>query len=89
MTIEGLPEAEHFEMDRRVALANEFYDATGAEVAPFVSDDATWYDFDYVSDSEVVSMIESHYGVRIDSDALTKPFWSLLSFLDSNRTQTP
>lgn len=43
-----LPRAEHREMDRREVLAKEFFDVTQAELTPFVSDEATWYDFDYL-----------------------------------------
>lgn len=38
----GLPHAEHGKMDARRDLAQEFFAATGAEIHPFVSDEATW-----------------------------------------------
>jgi predicted phosphoribosyltransferase len=83
---DDLPFASQVEMDRRAALADEFYRVTEAEPAPFVSDEATWYAFDYLTDDEVIAIIESHYGVKIDAATLTMPFWSLLDLLDANRT---
>lgn len=84
---DDLPLAPHPQMDRRAALASEFFEVTGAELVPFVSDESTWYDFDYLTDSEVMVIIESHYGVKVDSVALSMPFWSLLDHLDANRSQ--
>jgi hypothetical protein len=82
-----LPTAPRAEMDRRAALAKEFFEATGAELAPFVTDEATWYDFDYLADGEVIVIIQSHYGVKVDRASLSMPFWSLLDHLNANRRQ--
>ncbi|HVB00592.1 MAG TPA: hypothetical protein VNE42_04955 [Acidimicrobiales bacterium] len=83
----SLPLAEHAEMDRRADLAKEFYLATNAELAPFVSDEATWYAFDYLDDAEIAELIRRHYGVTVTSDNLKMRFWQLLDFLEESRTE--
>lgn len=80
-----MPRAEHAKMDRRVLLANEFFEVTRAEITPFVSDEATWYDFDYLDGVELAEIVDSHYGVVLDETTLAAPFWALLDFLDANR----
>lgn len=79
------PRAEHTKMDERALLATEFFEATRAEVIPFVSDEATWYDFDYLDIVELAEIVETHYGVVLDETTLATPFWSFLDFLDVNR----
>ncbi len=79
--------AQHWKMDRRATLANEFFEVTCAELVPFVSDEATWYDFDYLDANELTEIVESHYGVTLDEAKLTLPFWAFLDFLDASRTQ--
>ena len=82
-----VPWAEHSKMDRRVLLAREFFEVTGAEVIPFVSDEATWYDFDYLEAVELAAIVESHYGVALEETTLALPFWELLDFFAVNRTR--
>lgn len=84
---ENLPRGGHCEMDRRETLAMEFFDVTKAELTPFVSDDATWYDFDYLELKELVEVIRNHYGVTLDEGRLTLPFWEFLDYLADERTQ--
>jgi hypothetical protein len=81
------PLAEHWRMDRREVIANEFFEVTHAEIIPFVSDEATWYDFDYLEAVELAAIVKSHYGVAIEEATLALPFWKLLDFLAANRTQ--
>ena len=75
------PRAEHLRMDSRVLVANEFFEVTHAEIVPFVSDEATWYDFDYIDDVELAAILESHYGVALEHAKLRLPFWEFLDFL--------
>ena len=82
----GIPIAAHDAMDARVHLATEFYGATHAEMIPFVSDEANWYDFDYLDSEELASVLESHYGLRVDEATLGLPFWKFLDFLAENRS---
>ena len=82
-----LPLAEHSKMDARGALAQEFFRATSAELAPFVSDEATWYAFDYLDDDEVGAAIQAHYGIAVDHAKLAMPFWAFLDYLDANRVR--
>jgi len=82
-----LPSAEHSKMDRRVLLARESFEVTGAEVIPFVSDEATWHDFDYLDAVELSAIVESHFGVALEDSALALPFWQLLDLLAANRTR--
>jgi hypothetical protein len=77
---------DHPEMDLRASLANEFFEATGAEVVPFVSDEANWYDFDYLETTALVHLVKSHYGIKLTETELNWPFWRLLDYLDTNRT---
>ena len=79
------PRAVHWKMDRRATMANEFFAVTHAELIPFVSDEATWYDFDYLEADELTAIVESHYGATLDKAKLVLPFWELLDFLDANR----
>ena len=81
------PWAEHSRMDRRVPLAREFFEVTRAEIIPFVSDEATWYDFDYLEAVELAAIVESHFGVALEESTLALPFWQLLDFLAAKRTQ--
>ncbi len=83
----GVPLAPHDEMDARKALAREFWEITRPDVVPFVSDEATWYAFDYLDDDELLRIVDMHYGVGIGPDELRMPFWRLLDFLASNRTR--
>ncbi len=78
--------AEHTQMDHRALSAKQFFEVTGAEIIPFVSDEATWYDFDYLAVEELAEIVESHYGVVINESMLTTPFWSFLDFLEAHRT---
>jgi hypothetical protein len=82
---EQIPRAEHVRMDRRATAAREFFEITGAELAPFVSDEASWYDFDYLEVPELAAIIQSHYGVAIDDTTLSLPFWKLLDYLAARR----
>ena len=82
---DDLPLAPHTEMDSRASLADEFFRVTGAELIPFVSDEANWWDFDYLAYGELESIIQTHYGVKVDDSTLRMPFWSLLDFLNANR----
>jgi acyl carrier protein len=52
-----------------------------------VSDEATWYDFDYLEAVELAAIVESHYGVAIEEATLALPSWKLLDFLAAKRTQ--
>jgi hypothetical protein len=81
------PVAPHEEMDRRQEIANEFYVVTGAEVAPFVSDQAKWFDFDYLGTEELLGRVEAYFGVRLDEQQLRLPFWRLLDHLQEHRRQ--
>jgi len=81
----GLPLAAQERLDEREALAREFWGVTRPEVVPFVSDDATWYDFDWLEDGHLLSILEAHYGMSIERDKLRIPFWELLDFLSVNR----
>jgi hypothetical protein len=84
---QGTPWAEHSRMDRRVLLAREFFEVTRAEVIPFVSDEATWSDFDYLEDVELAAIVESHFGVALEANRLALPFGQRLGFLAANRTR--
>ncbi len=75
----------HAEMDARAFLATEFFDATHAELIPFVSDEATWFDFDYLEPAELETALQSHYGLDVNDSLLRLPFWKVLDFLDKNR----
>lgn len=75
------PRAEHFRMDRRAIAAKEFFEVTHAEIVPFVSDEATWYDFDYMEAAELVTIVQSYYGISIDVAKLSLPFWEVLDLL--------
>jgi hypothetical protein len=72
-------------MDAREALAREFWDVTQPEVVPFVSDEASWYDFDWLDDGELLARLEGHYGSAVGRDKLRMPFWQLLDFLNQGR----
>ncbi len=52
---------------------------------PFVSDEANWYDFDYLADDELLALLGSHYGAQVGPDELRLPFWKLLDYLNRNR----
>lgn len=82
---DDISKAAHDKMDSRAALAAEFFEVTHAEVAPWVSDEANWYDFDYLDSEELNEAVYAHYGLTLDDDRLRMPFWSLLDFLDTNR----
>ena len=75
-------------MDARAQAANEFFVVTQAEVIPFVSDEATWWDLDYLDTVELATAIEAHYGVVLDVTKLALPFWQLLDFVATCRTRT-
>lgn len=79
------PRAEHTKMDDRALLATEFFEVTRAEIMPFVSDGATWYDFDYLDIAELAKIVQSHYGIVLDETMLETPFWAFLDFLEVNR----
>lgn len=87
MSDSNLPQAERGRMDERQVLADEFFCVTRAELLPFVSDEATWYDFDYLDDAEVTAIIQSHYGIVADEAVLSMPFWKLLDLLAARRGQ--
>ena len=70
---ENLPRSEHGKMDSRANLAQEFFEATRAEVTPFVSDEATWYDFDYLEPGELAEVVQAHYGLALDTAKLALP----------------
>jgi len=72
-------------MDSRASLVAEFFEATNAEVTPFISDEATWFDFDYLDQAELVEAVQVHYGLTLDDANLILPFWSLLDYLNANR----
>ncbi|MGE3821411.1 MAG: hypothetical protein AB7I30_18535 [Isosphaeraceae bacterium] len=78
--------AEHGKMDRRASEASEFFTVTHPELIPFVSDEATWYDFEYLEAGELTEIVQSHYGVALTETLLALPFWKLLDFLNGNRT---
>lgn len=82
---ENLPRAGHRKMDSRATLAREFFEVTRAEVTPFVSDEATWYDFDYLEPDELGEVIQAHYGVALDHAKLAMPFWAFLDYLNVHR----
>ena len=69
-------------MDRRESEASEFFAVTRSELVPFVSDEATWYDFGYLETGELAEIVQSHYGVVLTETRLALPFWELLDFLD-------
>lgn len=77
--------APHERMDERASLAREFWDLTRPELVPFVSDEANWYDFDFMADDELLTLLDSHYAARVTSDELRLPFWKLLDCLNRNR----
>ena len=79
--------AEHDEVDTRAAIAQEFFEATHAELTPFVSDEATWYDFDYLEPGELSRVIQVHYGIALDGAKLKLPFWAFLHYLETHRTR--
>ena len=72
-------------MDLRENLAREFYAATGAELAPFVSDEANWLDLDYLEQQELFDLVAAHYGVRLNDELIRMPFWQLLDYLHAHR----
>jgi hypothetical protein len=72
-------------MDARGDLAEEFFVVTAAEMAPFVSDEASWYDFDYLDSDELIGLVNAHYGVVLDERLLEMPFWRLLDYLKTHR----
>ncbi|HXA29691.1 MAG TPA: hypothetical protein VN193_13205 [Candidatus Angelobacter sp.] len=80
-----VPLAEHKEMDARADLADEFFAITSAEVRPFVSDEANWYDFDYEDSDRLIEVVKIHYGVILDETLLRMPFWRLLDYLNTRR----
>lgn len=47
-------------------MAQEFFEATRAELTPFVSDEATWYDFDYLGPEDLTRVFRAHYGLALD-----------------------
>jgi hypothetical protein len=83
----SLPLAQHSEMDSRAASAQEFFAATHAELTPFVSDEATWWSFDYLELDELTRVIRTHYGVALDPAKLALPFWTFLDYLETHRTR--
>jgi hypothetical protein len=83
----GRPRARHDRMDAREALAREFWEVTQPEVVPFVSDEAAWYDFDWLEDDDVLALLEGHYGVAVGREKLRMPFWELLDFLSGSRSR--
>jgi hypothetical protein len=82
-----LPFAGHGRMDERIALAREFWEVTRPDAVPFVSDEATWYDLDWLDDGALLSILEAHYGVTVGRDKLQMPFWALLDFLSLSRSR--
>ncbi len=80
-----IPRAAHSEMDARGSLAREFFEVTHAELIPFVSDEATWYDFDHLDLDELTSVLQSHFGLEVNEAILAQPIWKLLDFLNENR----
>ena len=82
---EEFPRAAHAEMDSRASLAQEFFEVTHAELAPFVGDEATWFDFDYLEPKELIEIVQRHYGLTLDEDKLALPFWRFLDYLNGNR----
>jgi hypothetical protein len=74
------------EMERRRSLAQEFYEAVlDEEEHPiFVSDRASLWDIDG-DEQEMITRIRDHYGVAINPDAFSLPFWKLLDHLQENR----
>jgi hypothetical protein len=82
---QGLPHGVHVKMDSRRGIAQKFFEATGAELVPFVSDEATWYDFDYLAVHELLELVKARYGISLDEEHLKMPFWSLLDYLEANR----
>jgi hypothetical protein len=83
-----IPRSAHSEMDARADLATEFFEITHAELIPFVSDEATWYDFDYLDIDDLARVLQSHYGLKLNESILALPFWKLLDFLDESRIST-
>jgi hypothetical protein len=74
------------EMEARSDLAEEFFTATNPEMTPWVSDQATWFDFDYLDEAELHTAVQKHYGVDFDDETLRQPFWKFLDYLEANRT---
>lgn len=82
------PRSADSEMLARAASATEFFEVTHAELIPFVSDEATWYDFDYLDLEELTSVLQSHYGLKVNEANLALRFWELLDLLDESRSNT-
>jgi len=81
----GLPRASREKLDERAGLAQEFWEVTQPEMVPFVSDEANWYDFDYLEDAQLFRILDDHYGITLDGEMLKLPFWALLDYLSLNR----
>jgi hypothetical protein len=85
MSDSEIPRADHPNMDERTALAEEFFSLTKPELIPFVSDEASWLDFDYLEFQELSTLVEEHYGIVLEESSLRLPFWRFLDFLAENR----
>jgi hypothetical protein len=74
------------QMDRRVDLANEFYDIVfDLEDRPwFVSDGATLHDI-YSDESMLIKKCKNHYDVELRDEHWRWPLRKLLDFLAANR----
>jgi hypothetical protein len=72
-------------MDERAGLAREFWEVTQPEMVPFVSDEANWYDFDYLEDEHLLRILDDYYGIALGGEMLKLPFWALLDYLSLNR----
>lgn len=81
----SLPHASHDKMDEREVLVREFWEVTHPELVPFVSDEATWYDFDWLEDEELLGILDNHYGITLGGEVLKLRFWALLDYLSLNR----
>ncbi len=64
--VDHVPFAANNRMANRSVLAEEFFGATGPELVPFVSDEATWFDFDYQSTDDLRRAVQVDYGIVLD-----------------------
>jgi hypothetical protein len=43
----------------------ELWEVTQPEMVPFVSDEANWYDFDYLEDEQLLGILDDNYGIPL------------------------
>ncbi len=77
------------EMDKRKALAEEFYYSVlnHDEIPYVVTDDACIYDFFAGDDHELVENIKHKYGIKVKAEHFKMLFWKFLDWLEKNRVK--